>query len=173
MTRSLFRNSPGVRRSVPLALLIAALSILAGCDRPDANAYQPPPPPQVTVAPPIQGPVTAFLEFTGNVQSIRTVKLRARVEGYLEKVLYNEGDVVNLAATASDPEAQGLTYAWTQVSGPAVTLSGSSTATPSFTAPEGLDMSPVAPGTSAADSRKVDPSAVGGTLLRNNRLRVR
>ena len=42
-----------------------------------------------------------------------------------------------------------------------------------FTAPEGLDMSPVAPGTSAADSRKVDPNAVGGTLLRDNRLRVR
>ncbi|MEI7658278.1 MAG: hypothetical protein WCK33_09465, partial [Phycisphaerae bacterium] len=50
----------------------------------------------------------------------------------------DEGDVVTLAATASDPESQGLTYAWTQVSGPAVTLSNASTATPSFTAPEGL-----------------------------------
>ena len=39
-----------------------------------------------------------------------------------------------------------------------------------FTAPAGLDMSAVAPGTAAAGRRKVDPSAVVETILRNNRL---
>jgi hypothetical protein len=50
----------------------------------------------------------------------------------------DEGDTVTLAASASDPEGQGLTYTWTQVSGPAVVLTGGSSAAPSFVAPEGL-----------------------------------
>lgn len=44
--------------------------------------------------------------------------------------------VVTLNGTASnDPENAPITYAWTQTDGPAVTLTGANTATPSFTAP--------------------------------------
>jgi RND family efflux transporter MFP subunit len=42
----------------------------------------------------VQKPVTDYLEFTGNAQAINTVKLRARVEGYLEKVFFQDGDRV-------------------------------------------------------------------------------
>jgi len=34
------------------------------------------------------------MEFTGNTQAVNTVKLRARVEGYLEKVFFQDGDRV-------------------------------------------------------------------------------
>jgi len=54
----------------------------------------PPPPPKVTVSQPVSRPVTDYLEFTGNTAALNTVKLRARVEGYLEKVLFNDGEVV-------------------------------------------------------------------------------
>ncbi|HZE20696.1 MAG TPA: efflux RND transporter periplasmic adaptor subunit, partial [Desulfobaccales bacterium] len=60
----------------------------------DKNAYVPPPPPKVTVSQPVKQPVTEYLEFTGNTKAINTVKLRARVEGYLEKVLFQDGDNV-------------------------------------------------------------------------------
>jgi len=74
--------------------VVLALSLLTvGCENP--NTYVPPPPPPVTVSHPIRGEIKPYLEFTGNTQALHTVQLRARVEGYLEKILFKEGDVVN------------------------------------------------------------------------------
>jgi RND family efflux transporter MFP subunit len=53
-----------------------------------------PPPPKVTVAQPVQREVTDSLELTGNTQAVKTVQLRARVEGYLERVLFQDGQMV-------------------------------------------------------------------------------
>ena len=76
----------------PWGLLLAILMFLAACG--EKSTYVPPPPPKVTVSQPIKRQVTDYLEFTGNTQAINTVQLRARVEGYLDKVLFHDGDRV-------------------------------------------------------------------------------
>jgi hypothetical protein len=49
-----------------------------------------------------------------------------------------EGATVRLDGSGSDVEGQDLTYEWVQTGGPAVTLDGADTSSPSFDAPEGL-----------------------------------
>ncbi|MFZ2448612.1 MAG: efflux RND transporter periplasmic adaptor subunit [Syntrophobacteraceae bacterium] len=83
-------------RKVPAAaawvLLLAALPLVLACERKPAQG--PPPVQKVTVSTPIRRSLTDFLELTGTTQAINTVQLRARVEGYLDKVLFKDGDMV-------------------------------------------------------------------------------
>ncbi len=68
------------------------LSILAGCG--GKPRQQSPPAPKVTVAQPVQRMVTDYVEATGNTQAIYTVQLVARVSGYLEKIFFQDGQMV-------------------------------------------------------------------------------
>jgi membrane fusion protein, multidrug efflux system len=69
-----------------------AAAALAGCG--SRNTYVQPPPPKVTVAQPLQQPVTLYLELTGNTAPFRTANLVARVQGYLETIDYEDGAAV-------------------------------------------------------------------------------
>jgi RND family efflux transporter MFP subunit len=75
----------------PLASMIAVL--LCGCRQQTAG---PPtlPPTTVTVAPPVEKEVTNYGEYTGNTAAVKSVDIRARVTGYLEKVGFQEGAIV-------------------------------------------------------------------------------
>jgi RND family efflux transporter MFP subunit len=78
-------------RQFPSAWLVAvALLKLAACGGP--SEYVEAPPPTVTVAQPAQRTVTDYLEMTGTVKAIETVEIRARVEGFLQSVEFEEGD---------------------------------------------------------------------------------
>jgi RND family efflux transporter MFP subunit len=46
------------------------------------------------VSRPVTQSVVAHLEFTGNTQAFNTVVLRARVQGYLEQIYFQDGDTV-------------------------------------------------------------------------------
>jgi len=48
----------------------------------------------VTVAQPLQRVVSDYLELNGTSRAVRTVQLVARVPGYLEKVLFRDGQLV-------------------------------------------------------------------------------
>src|SRR5215831_2299406 len=81
------------RRVLRTWFLVSALFlVLLGCN--GKPQQQTPPPPKVTVAQPVQRAVTDHLELTGNTQAIYTVQLVARVAGYLEKVLFQDGQMV-------------------------------------------------------------------------------
>jgi len=54
----------------------------------------PPVPPKVTVSIPLAREVTNYEEFTGYTDAASTVDIRARVNGYLIKVKFKDGDVV-------------------------------------------------------------------------------
>src|ERR1700756_4709057 len=79
------------RVSAPIVVPVLFM-ILPGCG--EKPRQQPPPPPKVTVAQPVQQVVTDNLDLTGNTQAIYTVQLVARVVGYLEKVLFQDGQRV-------------------------------------------------------------------------------
>src|SRR6476469_7476484 len=80
-----------------LAIMCLASVALAGCE--DRNKYQPPPAPEVGVAKPLVKPVTLYMELTGNTSAFNKVDLVARVQGFLEKVGYKDGDRVPAGAT--------------------------------------------------------------------------
>jgi len=69
-----------------------AVAALNACGK--RNAYQPPPPPSVTVSKPVLMPVTDYLQQTGSVSAFKTVDLVARVEGYLRSVNFQDGSLV-------------------------------------------------------------------------------
>jgi RND family efflux transporter MFP subunit len=66
-----------------------ALTLLVGCG--EQNRYVAPPPPKVIVAPPVQQPLTRYLETTGNAAAFNSVDLVARVQGFLQEIKYQDG----------------------------------------------------------------------------------
>ena len=77
-----------------LPLLAVAIS---GC-KPE-NKFQPPPPPDITVAVPLQQQVVPFEVQTGNTVAFNTVDLVARVEGFLTSQNYIDGAIVKKGDT--------------------------------------------------------------------------
>jgi RND family efflux transporter MFP subunit len=89
-------SEPTDRYFISAAFCISAC-MLAACGQ--ENRYVAPPPPHVSVAIPVQQEVTRYLETTGNTAAVNTVNLVARVQGFLEKIEYRDGDEVKAGTT--------------------------------------------------------------------------
>jgi RND family efflux transporter MFP subunit len=79
-----FRAAP-----VWIVPLILTALVLSGCNR--KNEFAAPPPVTVTVTKPVQKAVTDYVEYTGTVEAVESVEVRARVEGYLESIRFKPG----------------------------------------------------------------------------------
>ncbi len=78
---------PAIVPAVILALL------LSGCEQPPAQMAAPPPP-EVSIANPVAKQVIDWDEFSGRLQAVKSVDIRARVSGYLQSVDFKEGSMV-------------------------------------------------------------------------------
>jgi RND family efflux transporter MFP subunit len=78
-------------RNLAAVLLIAA--VLAGCGE-GQKPRAAPPPPKVTVATPVKRTIVDQDEFVGRFIAVDVVEMRARVSGYLDKVHFQDGQIV-------------------------------------------------------------------------------
>ncbi|WP_233888941.1 efflux RND transporter periplasmic adaptor subunit [Paraburkholderia flagellata] len=85
------------RYCLPLILVAVALTLFAGCKK----ASGPPAlgAPEVTVMTVVAQDTPVELEFTAQTQSSREVEIRARVDGFLDRRMYTEGDKVRAGQT--------------------------------------------------------------------------
>lgn len=82
-----------IRWSVCAVTAAAFAGTVAGCRRP-ANAYIPPPPPEVAVARPERKTVPVTLDMTGTTRGVETVEVRARVRGFVQAKHVEDGQAV-------------------------------------------------------------------------------
>src|SRR5437868_2896833 len=74
----------------PLLAVCIALALLTGGDE-SKKAAAPPPSPAVGVRPAAIKGVSRSFEFVGRIKAVDKVEVRARIEGFLEKVAFREG----------------------------------------------------------------------------------
>lgn len=75
--------------------MVAALALLASCeDRQAQQGAQGQEPPAVTVSQPTRRTVTDWDSFTGRFEAVAQVEIRARVNGYVQSVDFQDGAVV-------------------------------------------------------------------------------
>ena len=84
---------PSWRRALPLAAASLLALSLAGCNSDAADAVAAPPP-TVSVAPVSVRKIVLWDEFNGRVEAVESVALRPRVSGYIDRVNYEEGQIV-------------------------------------------------------------------------------
>ena len=91
------------------AQLVALAGIAAlGAACAEAPAAAPPPPPEVYVMPVVQRDVPTYLELVGQTRGYQDVEVRARVEGFLERVHFQEGTFVRAGAPLYDIDRKPL-----------------------------------------------------------------
>ncbi len=82
------------RRWRALAMGAVAGTALHGCMEGHSGEIEAPPPPVVEVAEVLVEPTVLWDSFTGRVAAPETVELRPRVNGYIDRVAFAEGELV-------------------------------------------------------------------------------
>ncbi len=83
---------------ITAAMVLALCLGPAGCMRAPAGA-PPAPPALVSVSYPVEREITRYADFTGRLEAVYSVEIRARVTGYLDRVSFKDGDEVSEGAS--------------------------------------------------------------------------
>lgn len=105
-----------------------------------------------------------IIEFKDQIFTLNNAPILTMPEDIIVRV----GSSVELSVTASDPDNDDLIYSWVQTSGTSVTLSGSDSATVSFTAPIVNTVSTVVLEANVSDSVDTTKDVVNITIQPNN-----
>ncbi len=82
-----------IAASAAVSGALTVLLGLIGCQS-ATNTFQAPPPPEVTVAHPVRQTVPTELTFTGEIEGVETVEIRARVRGFIQTIHFEPGSLV-------------------------------------------------------------------------------
>jgi RND family efflux transporter MFP subunit len=74
-----------------LFVVVVTLTLFSGCKPKQQVA---PPPPEVSTVQPVVKEVTEWDDFTGRLEPIKSVEVRARVSGWLDSIHFKDGQVV-------------------------------------------------------------------------------
>ncbi|APZ93581.1 Efflux pump periplasmic linker BepF [Fuerstiella marisgermanici] len=81
-------------RPLVATLLCGCLAVVPGCEKTDSAPPQMPPP-TMTVAQPVRKQIVEWDAYTGRLEPVDFVEVRARVGGYLQSIHFDEGQIVN------------------------------------------------------------------------------
>jgi len=95
-----------IKPIISILLLTAALTGCGGGDKPAAGPGAAMPPPEVDVITVVPGRATLTQDLPGQLQAYRTAQVRARVDGVVEKRLFQEGSDVKAGASLFQIDAR-------------------------------------------------------------------
>lgn len=84
-------STPRTGRRAAAVLAVLLLPLATGCGDGEAAAPPAPPPPEVRVVTVQPQPIVNTIEVPGRLQAVRIAEVRARVDGIVERRLYEEG----------------------------------------------------------------------------------
>lgn len=96
--RTVWHESTSLHKKLLNGLLVSVtLMLMMGCGNHDDSTSLPGkgPLPNVKIAQPLSQEVIEWDEYTGRIEAVNSVDVRARVSGYLEKVNFKAGDKVH------------------------------------------------------------------------------
>ena len=75
-------------------LLFFLVSLLFGCSKNENPNAKAPPKPVIVASQPVQQEIVEWDEYTGRMQAVESVEIRARVSGYLKRIAFKDGGKV-------------------------------------------------------------------------------
>ena len=88
------KNTKNVLAKISTLATASAIAIaICGCEKKVAQVQETPPP-EVFVAKPLKKTIESWDEYVARLGAYESVELRSRVNGYLDKILFNDGQLV-------------------------------------------------------------------------------
>lgn len=84
----------GSKRIIGSGVLLCVVGFISsGCQR-QTEQKKEMPPPEVVVSLPLKQEITEYRSYVGHIAAVKSVEIRARVKGFLEKIHFEEGQEV-------------------------------------------------------------------------------